>query len=349
MLQRLLRRPHQKKVNLALQGGGAHGAYTWGVLDYLLEDGRLAFAGVSGTSAGAVNAVMLADGLARGGALEARTRLAEFWRAASVGGNLPGPQRAVVERLMSLLPMDGAPVQFMVDAMSRFLSPYDLNPLNINPLKDLVGRFVDFDAIRTCKRLDLFISATNVRTGRLRVFRREEITADVVMASAALPMLFRAVEIDGEPYWDGGFTGNPAILPLIEANAIEDVLVVQISPLSRETTPTSARDILHRVNEITFNAPLDSELRALEYAGRIAGARRGRGAGQRGRIKVHRIVLEGVGKKLSTGSKLNTDYDFFTLLYRAGRRAARRFLDEHFRDIGRRSTLDLAEATAASA
>ncbi|MCQ3944004.1 MAG: patatin-like phospholipase family protein, partial [Alphaproteobacteria bacterium] len=134
MLHRLLRRPVRKKVNLALQGGGAHGAYTWGVLDYLLEDGRLAFAGVSGTSAGAVNAVMLADGLARGGALEARARLAEFWRAASVGGNLPGPQRAVVERLMSLLPMDGAPVQFMVDAMSRFLSPYDLNPLNINPL-----------------------------------------------------------------------------------------------------------------------------------------------------------------------------------------------------------------------
>lgn len=341
MLHRLLRRPVRKKVNLALQGGGAHGAYTWGVLDYLLEDGRLAFAGVSGTSAGAVNAVMLADGLARGGALEARARLAEFWRAASVGGNLPGPQRAVVERLMSLLPMDGAPVQLMVDAMSRFLSPYDLNPLNINPLKDLIGRFVDFDAIRAGRQLDLFISATNVRTGRLRVFRREEITADVIMASAALPMLFRAVEIDGEPYWDGGFTGNPAILPLIEANDIDDILVVQISPLSRETTPTSSRDILHRVNEITFNAPLDSELRALEYAGRIAGSRR--------RFKVHRIVLEGVGKKLSAGSKLNTDYDFFTLLHRAGRRAARRFLDEHFGDIGRRGTLDLAEATAASA
>ncbi len=353
MLHRLLGFPRKKKVNLALQGGGAHGAFTWGVLDHLLEDGRLDIAGVSGASAGAVNAVMLADGLARGDADEARQRLAEFWRAASIGGNLPGPQRAVVDRLLSLLPVEASPMQFMVDTMSRFLSPYDLNPLNINPLKGLIERFVDFAAIRNNSSLDLFISATNVRSGRLRVFSRAEINADVVMASAALPLVFRAVEIDGEPYWDGGFTGNPAILPLIEANDISDVLVVQISPLTREATPTSAREILHRVNEITFNSSLDAEFRALEYLGRMARkgmARNGKGlqgAGHPGRINVHRIVLDGVGKKLGAGSRLNTDYDFFALLHRAGRRAARRFLDEHYRDIGRRSTLDLTEVATA--
>ena len=348
MLQRLLGRTRKKKINLALQGGGAHGAFTWGVLDHLLEDGRIHIAGVSGTSAGAMNAVMLADGLARGGGDEARKRLAEFWRAASIGGDLPGAQRAALDRVLALMPVNASPVRFMVDTMSQMLSPYDLNPLNINPLKGLIERFVDFDAIRAFKDLDIFISATNVHSGRLRVFTREEINADVVMASAALPLVFRAVEIEGEPYWDGGFTGNPAILPLIEANEIDDVLVVQISPLSRNTTPTSARDIMHRVNEITFNSSLDSELRAIEYIGRIAG-KRGKAASQAGSIKVHRIVLDSTGKKLGTGTGLNADYDFFAVLHRAGRRAARRFLDEHFNDIGRRSTLDLTETFAASA
>ena len=184
-----------------------------------------------------------------------------------------------------MFPFNASPMQMMVDAMSRYLSPYDLNPLNINPLKDLIERFVDFEAIRSFTELDLFISATNVHSGRLRVFTREEITADVVMASAALPLMFRAVEIDGVPYWDGGFTGNPAILPLIEANEIDDVLVVQISPLSRETTPTSVRDIMHRMNEITFNSSLDTELRALEYIGRVD--RRARQAQDRQRRAAH--------------------------------------------------------------
>lgn len=329
-----------KQVNLALQGGGAHGAFTWGVLDHLLEDGRIAIAGISGASAGAVNAVMLADGLARGGAEEARKRLAEFWRAASIGGNLPGPQRAVIDRLMSLLPADASPVEFFVDTMSRFLSPYDLNPLNINPLKDLIGRFVDFEALRTGD-LPLFISATNVHTGHLRIFRREEITADVVMASAALPLVFRAVEIGGEPYWDGGFTGNPALLPLLEANDVSDVLLVQISPLKRDDTPTSAREIVHRVNEISFNASLAAELRALDYIGRMA--EQGGGRNRASRINVHRIVLEGTGKRLGAGTRLKNDFDFFALLHRAGRKAARRFLDTHFDNIGVRGTIDFSD------
>lgn len=338
LLTGLRLRPGAKRVNLALQGGGAHGAFTWGVLDYLLEDGRLSFSGVSGASAGAVNAVMLADGLARGGPAEARNRLAGFWRAASLGGGLPGPQRAVLDRMLALFPAGGSPLQMFVDAMSRFMSPYDFNPLNINPLKTLIERFVDFEAIRKYRDLELFISATNVKSGRLRVFRREDISADVVMASAALPHVFRAVEIDGEPYWDGGFTGNPPLLPLISSNG-NDVLLIQIAPLRREDTPTSAREILNRVNEISFSSPLAAELRALEYLARDTG-RNAPG------INVHRILLDGLDKRLN-GSRLKTDYDFFALLHRAGRRAARRFLDRHFDDIGRRSTLDLVKETAA--
>jgi NTE family protein len=329
---RLLRRtPPRKRLNLALQGGGAHGAYTWGVLDYLLEDGRIEIAGISGASAGAVNAVMLADGLAKGGPEEARTRLSDFWRAASLGGNLPGAQRAVIDRMLAFLPI-GVPVQYFMDTMSRFLSPYDINPLNINPLKDLIGRFADFDAVRGSD-LNLFISATNVHTGHMRVFRREEITSDVVMASATLPLLFQAVEIDGEPYWDGGFSGNPPILPLIECGN-DDILFVQISPLARSTTPTTSRDIVQRMSEIAFGSAAAAELRMLDHF--MRGEDRGN------RINVHRIELQSSGRRFSAETRMKTDFDFFDLLHRAGRRAARRFLDEHFDDIGVRGSANLA-------
>src|ERR1700732_2823025 len=184
----------KKKINLALQGGGAHGAFTWGVLDFLLEDGRLVIEGLSGTSAGALNAVMYIDGLARGGPQEARKRLADFWRAGSLDGKLPSMQRQIIERLFTFMPLEGTPVQAWFDAMSRYFSPYALNPLNINPLRDLIEQYVDFDAVRGHTDMQLFVSATNVVTGRLRIFPREKISADVVMASAALPMVFQAVE-----------------------------------------------------------------------------------------------------------------------------------------------------------
>jgi NTE family protein len=338
-----------KKINLALQGGGAHGAFTWGVIDHILDDGRLAIEGISGASAGAVNAVMLADGLARGGPAEAKQRLADFWRAASLGGDLPPLQRAVVERLFSFLPLEGSPVAAWFDALSRYLSPYDLNPLNINPLKELIERFVDFDAVGK-SQLALFVSATNVHTGRLRIFPREKITADVIMASACLPFLFRAVEIDGEPYWDGGYLANPAIFPFFYATESEDVLLVQINPLERKEVPTSRKDIMNRVNEITFNSSLMSEFRAIEFVDRLIDQgrlSRGTGPGKYRRMNVHRIVLDRLGKHLDADTKLSTDYDFFEMLRQSGKRAARRFLDAHFDDLGRRSTFDLrAEAHA---
>src|SRR5271155_1328253 len=342
--------PKIKRINLALQGGGAHGAFTWGVLEQILSDERLAIEGISGTSAGAVNAVMLADGLGRGGREEARKRLADFWRSASSTGNLPVLQRAVMERLLSFTPLEGTPVQAWFDALSRYFSPYDVNPLNINPLKDLIERFVDFDALRANADLQIFISATNVQTGRVRIFGRDKITADAVMASACLPLLFRAVKIDGVPYWDGGYLGNPVIFPFFGTTTTEDVLVVQINPLFRQATPMSASEIMNRINEITFNSSLIDEYRAIDFVARLIDQGRlprGTGPGEYRRINVHRIVLERFGTHFDSFSKLSTDYDFFEMLRLSGKRAARRFLDEHFNDIGVRSTVDLqAEAQA---
>src|SRR5579884_3326674 len=339
-----------KRINLALQGGGAHGAFTWGVLDHLLSDERIGIEGISGTSAGAVNAVMLADGLTRGGRAEAQKRLADFWRAVSSTGNLPVLQRAVMERLLSFTPLEGTPVQAWFNAISRYFSPYDVNPLNINPLKDLIEHFVDFDALRANAALQIFISATNVQTGRVRVFPREKITADAVMASACLPHLFRAVEIDGVPYWDGGYLGNPVIFPFFRTTSTEDVLVVQINPLVRQATPMSSSEIMNRINEITFNSSLLGEYRAIDFVARLIDQGklpRGTGPGQYRRINVHRIVLDRFGTHLDARSKLSTDYDFFEMLRVSGKRAARRFLDEHFDDIGVRSSVDLqAEAQA---
>jgi NTE family protein len=339
-----------KRVNLALQGGGAHGAFTWGVLDHLLSDERLSVEGISGTSAGAVNAALLADGLVRGGRAEAQKRLADFWRAASSNGNLPALQRAVMERLLSFMPLEGTPIQAWFDALSRYFSPYDVNPLNINPLKDLIERFVDFEALRACSDLQIFVSATNVQTGRVRIFPREKITADAVMASACLPLLFRAVEIDGVPYWDGGYLGNPVIFPFFRTTTTEDVLVVQINPLVRERTPTSAPEIMNRINEITFNSSLIGEYRAIDFVARLIDQGRlprGTGPGQYRRINVHRIVLEPVGTHFDSVGKMSTDYDYFEMLRVNGKGAARRFLDDHFDDIGVRSTVDLrAEAQA---
>lgn len=322
----------RKPINLALQGGGAHGAFTWGVLHEILSDDRIAIGAISGTSAGAVNAVMLADGLASGGPQEAQRRLADFWRAASFDGSLPELQRGVLERLFSFVSRRNSPAPWL--GTIGVLSPYEVNPLNLNPLNDVIERFVDFERIRNGER-ELFVTATNVRTGEPRVFTRSEMTAEAVMASACLPLLFRAIEIDGEAYWDGGYSGNPGLLPFLISGSAEDVLLVQINPLRRRKLPRTAREIAARIDEITFNAPLLTELRALELVGDPS------------RLRLHRIVTDGPGDALEFRSRLNTDYDYFEKLRRRGERAARRFLELHFDDIGRRSTLDASLAPRA--
>jgi len=341
--ERLPRGRRRKPVNLALQGGGAHGAFTWGVLDQLLADGRLTIEGISGTSAGALNAVMLADGLARGGPQEARKHLADFWRAASYDGHLPDLQRGVVERLFSFVPRPGAAVPPWLGAFSQLWSPYDLNPLNINPLKELIERFVDFDLIRADIDRHLFISATNVRTGEPRVFSRAEITAEVVMASACLPLLFRAVEIEGESYWDGGYSNNPPLLPFVRSTSCEDLLIVQINPRERDKVPVSTREIMARANEITFNAAQSAELRTIDFMNQLIDQGRlprGAGRGDCRRIRLHRIVMADTGDTFDPHSRLNNDFEFFERLQKLGQRATSRFLETHFDDIGERSTID---------
>ena len=327
----------QKRINLALQGGGAHGAFTWGVLDHLLEDGRLAIDGISGASAGAVNAVMLTDGLIRGGPEAARKRLADFWRAASIGGSLPDLQRQVVERLFLANSPAGAPMRTWLHAMERVLSRTNINPLNINPLKQLIERFVDFAAIRADRSRDIFISATNVHTGELRIFHREELTAEAVMASACLPLLFGAVQIEGTPYWDGGYVSNPPLLPFLQTTKSADVLIVQIYPLRRRALPASQREIMGRTGEITFNAPLLTELRALALIDRLVKGCPGGGR----RLHLHRIALHEIEDSPDAASRLNNDYEFFQMLRQFGQRAARRFLDTHFDAIGMRGTIEL--------
>ena len=259
-------------------------------------------------------------------------------------GGLPELQRKAIDRLFSFLPLEDSPMAIWVKAVSQYLSPYDFNPLNINPLKELIERFVDFDAVRKSQTPQLFVSATNVHTGRLRIFAHDKIDANVILASACLPLLFRAVEIDGVPYWDGGYLGNPSIFPLFNTTQTEDVLLIQINPLVRHHTPTTSRDIMSRLNEITFNSPLMGELRAIEFVARLIDQgrlTRGIGPGKYRRINMHRIALDPSAKQLNADGRLNTDYDFFEMLRTNGRRAARRFLDAHFDDIGVRGTIDL--------
>ena len=338
-------RAGHKRINLALQGGGAHGAFTWGVLDQLLEDGRLEIDGISGTSAGAVNAVMLADGLHHGGPQEARARLADFWRAVSIDGHLTDLQRAVIERLFAFVPREGV----WPGGLARLFSPYDVNPLNINALQGFIDSFVDFEALRRDRARELFISATNVHNGEIRVFTRAEISAQAVMASACLPLLFRAVEIDGVPYWDGGYSGNPALVPFLRTTASEDVLIIQINPRERRKVPKRTREIVSRVNEINFNASLLSELRAVAFVTRLIDEGRlprGVGPGEFRRLKLHRIVMEDVAETSGARSALASDYEHFKTLRKLGQRAARRFLDAHFDDIGRHGTLNAATKAA---
>ncbi|MEA2879992.1 MAG: hypothetical protein QOF14_5188, partial [Hyphomicrobiales bacterium] len=270
--------------------------------------------------------------------------------AASRDGDLPALQRSVVDRMFSFVPYEGSPVQIWFDAISRYISPYDINPLNINPLRDLIERFVDFKTLRAFTGVSLFVSATNVHTGRVRVFPQDKLDADVVMASACLPTLFRAVEIDGVPYWDGGYMGNPVIFPFFDTTRTEDVLLVQINPIQRRSTPHTQTEIMNRINEISFNSSLLAEFRAISFVTRMIDdgkLPRGMGKGEYRRINMHRISLDDTFKELTSDSKMKSDFDFFEMLKGGGQLAAKNFLDAHFDDVGVRSTVDLqAEAKA---
>ena len=326
-----------KRINLALQGGGSHGAYTWGALDAILEDERLEIVGVTGASAGAMNAVVMASGLLSGRSA-ARDKLTAFWRAVSEEG-APGSELPVVGPWISMWQAILAP-SGVVDAASEASSPYVFNPLDLNPLRDLLRRLVDFDALRKSDGPKLFIAATNVRTGKGAVFHRDVLTPEHVIASATLPHLFQAAVIDGEPYWDGGYSGNPPLWPLYYETDCSDTVIVQINPIERAETPRTPDGINNRINEISFNASLLAELRAADFVARLIRD----GALQEGRYKterLHRIGGDGQLESYSADTKFDVSWSFLQVLRDLGRDAAKAWLAANYDAIGERSTLDV--------
>ncbi|HEX2335632.1 MAG TPA: patatin-like phospholipase family protein [Hyphomicrobiaceae bacterium] len=330
--------PRPLLIDLALQGGGAHGAFTWGVLDRLLEEAPLRIEAISGTSAGAMNAAVLAHGWIEGGATGARAALDAYWERVATAAAFSPLQRSPLDRLFGRWSLDYSPVFITLDLLSRVFSPYDLNPHGFNPLTRLLRESIAFEQLGRSP-IKLFITATNVRTGRGRIFRNAELTPDVLLASACLPTMFQAIEIDGEPYWDGGFAGNPTITPLIRESDAQDTILIQINPRERPSTPRSAAEILNRLNEVSFNATLMKELRMIALMRQVADP--GSGEGRRwSQMRMHRITTE-LMTDLGYSSKLNGERDFLLMLRAEGRRAASTFLEEHGRDLGQRSTADI--------
>ncbi len=329
-----------KRINLALQGGGSHGALTWGVLDRLLEEERLTIAEISGTSAGAMNAVVLADGYERDGREGARVALRDFWKAVSDSTKFSPIQRSPWDRIAGNYSLDMSPGYLFMDGLSRFFSPYDLNPLGIDPLRAIVEEHVDFANVNTCRDIAVHVTATQVRTGRARIFSRGEVTMDAVMASACLPQISRAVVIEGEEYWDGGYSGNPALMPLVASRASNDILIVQINPVVRQDNPRSAREIINRVNEISFNTSLVKELRAIHLMQQMIEAK-GLDLGVVGRTYLHLIHTDSAVQALPASAKSNAEWEYLEHLFALGRGWAHDWLDAHFDAIGTQSTLDL--------
>jgi NTE family protein len=325
-------------VDLALQGGGAHGAFTWGALDRLLEEPWLKIDGISGTSAGAMNGAVLADGFAEGGADGARAALESFWRKVADAARFSPLRRTPLDLMLGRWTLDHSPVFIAMDLMARMFSPYDLNPGGTNPLRDILADCIHFDRL-TQGPIKLFVTATSLKTGQGRVFRNHEITPEVLLASACLPTMFQAIEIDGEAYWDGGYSGNPTITPLVRECRSQDTILVQINPVERAGTPQSARDILNRLNEVSFNAVLLKELRMIALLRQVADAGNGEGALWAG-MRIHRVASETMAT-LGYSSKLNAEWDFLIMLRDEGRRAADAFLTEHRESLGKRSTLDI--------
>ncbi|HUZ34520.1 MAG TPA: patatin-like phospholipase family protein [Xanthobacteraceae bacterium] len=330
----------QKAINLALQGGGSHGAFTWGVIDRLLEDERIAFEGITATSAGGVNAVLLLDGWIAGGREGAKNALKTFWKKMSDVSSKSIIAPSFLDKMSPKFGLDQSPGYVMTDMISRFLSPYQLNPFDMNPMRDLLNEVVDFERIQQHTDIKLFLSATTVRTGKVKVFTNKEITANHVIASACLPFVMRAPEIEGEIYWDGGFMGNPAIFPVIYGCKSCDVLMVHLTPMVRNEFPTDSRSILNRMQEISFNSSLMREMRAIAFVtqlideGKLSGGKR---------MFMHLIEAEDIITELAGSSKMNADWKFLMHLFNIGRERADAWIAANFDRVGRESTVDIQE------
>ena len=334
-----------KTVNLALQGGGSHGAYTWGALDAFAEDTRIEISAISGASSGTMNAIVFASGMSEGGREGARAKLESFWLSVSSEGSLSLPRRWVDKALAvwgGFWPGSRL-IDAWADAVSGFLSPYEFNPFNVNPLRVHLEQVVDFEHLRAGDGVKLFIAATNVRTGRGEIFRRNILTADHAMASACLPELFQAVIIEGEPYWDGGYAGNPPLWPLFYETRCRDAIIVQINPIEREETPRLPAEIANRVNEITFNSSLLAELRAADFVARLirSGVLK---SDEYREERLHRIGGVGRLESFDAATKNDVSWPFLKQLRDLGCNDAKEWLEENFDSIGVESTLDVDKA-----
>ncbi len=331
-----------KPINLALQGGGSHGAFAWGVLDKLLEDGRFEIDGLSATSAGAMNAAVYAYHKMKYDIDGARQGLEDFWRRISKAG---ASMRTPIDGVLDHFGVQEGLIFNILDNLSRVLSPYQLNPFSVNPLREVLEESVDFDELHACYCTNLSICATNVRTGRIRIFKNHEVTADVIMASACLPFIFQAVEIEGESYWDGGYMGNPAIFPLFSSKQSSDVVIVHINPIVRDEIPKTAPAIVNRLNEITFNSTLLREMRAINFVhdmldeGWIKNEHRHKVK----YIHVHSIRNDKEMSHHTANSKFNTSWKFLTHLRDDGRETAAEWIDQNFQNVGKKSTIDIAK------
>jgi NTE family protein len=332
-----------RTINLALQGGGAHGAFTWGVLDRLLDEKALAFEGLSATSAGAMNAAAFAYGLAVDGREGARKALAGYWKRVSDAARLGPLQPNPIDRMLGDHKLTWSPIFSLIDFVTRVLSPYQFNPTDYNPLREVVEQSIDFDVLqRPDCPVKLFLSATNVRTGKVKIFAGKEISLYAVMASACLPMMFHAVEIDGDAYWDGGYMGNPALFPLIYNCKSSDIVIVHINPLSRKEVPRTAGDILNRINEISFNSSLMREMRAVSFITKLVTENRIVDK-ELPHVLIHSIADDEFMGALGSTSKYNADWEFLTFLRDQGRKCAGDWLAKNFVKLGVESSVDIDE------
>lgn len=330
----------EKVVSLALQGAGSHGAFIWGVLDRILEDGRLGFDGITATSAGAINAVVLADGLAEGGREGARTRLRSFWQTMSEAAAKSPIAPSVFDQANPKFGLEHTPAYLWNEMLCRMMSPYELNPSDVNPMRDLLNATVDFERVRQQKVVKVFLCATNVRTSKVKVFPREELTAEHVLASGCMPIKMRAPEIDGEHYWDGGYMGNPAIFPVIYNCDAPDVVMVHLTPFERAENPTTSPAIIARMQEIIYNSSLMREMRAIAFVtklideGKIPDGKR---------MYMHLIEAEDVIRELSGSSPMNGTWRFLDHLFEIGRERADKWLSAHYGQLGKETTVDMQE------
>lgn len=337
--------PQRPTINLALQGGGAHGAFTWGVLDRLFEDERIVIEGISGSSGGAINGAVAVQAFHAGGAAGARAALDRFWHRMSELGWLNPIRRGWLEKQQGTWNLDRNPVALMVEQMTFLFSPYETNQNSHGQLRTLLEETIDIDLLRKPDGIKLFVGATHVRTGQPRIFHGDELSVDALMASACVPQFYPAVMIDGEAYWDGGYLGNPPLWPIIYECTSPDMMIVQVHPIQRQEVPRNAAEITNRLNEIVFNAALMAQLRALSIVLRIVNAP-GSSGPEVDRLKkkkffIHLIEAEDAMRSLGMLSELSTDLDFLLYLKSLGRESADHWLRAHFHDLNHRSTFDL--------